>query len=48
MREFYLLTKDGRKHTILATSVAIAEYILISSSKRYNLRDIRMTYEVTK
>ena len=48
MREFYLLTRDGRKHTILATSPVIAESMLIKSSKRYTLCDIRMTYEVTK
>lgn len=48
MREFYLLTKDGRKHTILATSPMIAETILIKSSKQYTLCDIKMTYEVKK
>jgi len=45
MRKFIILTKDGRYHTILATSPNIAESIVVKSNKRYTLCDIQLTYE---
>jgi len=46
MKEYTIITKDGRRFTILATSPRLAESVFLGPNHKYTLSDIKLTYEI--